>query len=125
MKRKSKKKKQPSIIGVGVDIEDIKRFRRFPVARYESFYQKLFTKQELTYCLRHKDPYPHLAVRFSAKEATCKALGAVIDFIRLEVCRNTHGTPSMHIFGRRSTKSFLSLSHTREQAIAFVIITKQ
>src|SRR5260370_41306547 len=51
------------------------RMRRV-VARWdERFLQRVFTEQESAYCRRRRDPIPHFAARFAAKEATLKALG--------------------------------------------------
>jgi len=59
---------------IGVDIEDISRFSKLSYTSKKSFYDKIFTKKEIKYCLSKKNPYPHFTVRFCAKEATIKAL---------------------------------------------------
>ena len=61
--------------GIGVDVVKVERLmaalERFG-ARME---KRLFTDGELAYCRTHKDPLPHLAARFAAKEAAFKAIG--------------------------------------------------
>ncbi len=41
----------------------------------DRFLQRIFTEGEIAYCTRRRDPVPHLAGRFAAKEAAMKALG--------------------------------------------------
>lgn len=110
------------IVGVGVDIENIARFRNLPYKENKTFYKKLFTKKELEYCREKADPYPHFAVRFSAKEAGLKALGRATDFKNIEIIYKS-GAPHLRIKGRPRLKIFTSLSHTKNYAIAFVILT--
>ena len=63
------------VLGIGVDLTQMPRMRRV-VARWdERFLQRVFTEQEIAYCRRRRDPIPHFAARFAAKEATLKALG--------------------------------------------------
>ena len=41
------------ILGIGIDIVDIKRFKSVPLKRWgDSFTARLFTEDELIYCLR-------------------------------------------------------------------------
>ena len=37
--------------------------------------ERIFTQEELRYCLAKDDPWPSLAARFAAKEAVMKAMG--------------------------------------------------
>ena len=63
------------VLGIGVDLTQMPRMRRV-VARWdERFLQRVFTEQEIAYCRRRRDPIPHLAARFAAKEATLQGLG--------------------------------------------------
>jgi len=61
-------------IGIGTDIENIDRFEKLDIAENNSFLNKIFSKNELEYCFSRKKATPHLAVRFSGKEAIIKAL---------------------------------------------------
>ena len=110
--------------GIGVDIEDVQRFRARPFQTNKTFYKKIFTEQEISYCLKHKDPYPHFTARFCAKEATVKALGRVIDYTYIEIENNVHtGAPKLCIRKNEKMSNLISISHTRKEAIAFVLIT--
>jgi holo-[acyl-carrier protein] synthase len=95
----------------------------------------LFTAGERDYCGLRSDPWPHLAARFAAKEATLKALrrGLSTDgpdraLHEIEVVRD-HGAPRLALSGgvRRLADRLglgdpvLSLSHAGEMAIASVI----
>lgn len=93
---------------------------------------RLFTEAEWDYAVSHRDPMPHLAARFAAKEAVMKALGrgiGDISFTDIEVVRDSHGVPSVNLSGRalalageQGAPSWsLSLSHTRSMAQAVAI----
>ena len=62
------------MIGIGVDVVEIERFRQ-SLARTPTMRERLFTQVELDYVAPQIDPVPSLAVRFAAREATMKALG--------------------------------------------------
>lgn len=62
------------IYGIGTDIIEIKRIKDAVEKWGERFLNKIFTKNEIAYCCKKKDPFPHLAVRFAAKEAVIKAI---------------------------------------------------
>ena len=64
-----------TIIGTGIDATDIPRIERV-LRRYgDRFLERIFTPAEVAYCQRRRNPAPHLAGRFAAKEAAMKALG--------------------------------------------------
>ena len=62
------------MIGVGIDVVDIERFR-VSLARTPSMRERLFTQVELDYVAPKADPVPSLAARFAAREAVMKAMG--------------------------------------------------
>ena len=109
------------ILGIGIDIENIERFRKLPFIGNQSFYRKIFIENEINYCLSFSDPYPHFAVRFSAKEALVKALPyKVQDWLDMEVFFKKE-KPHIKIRGL-SNKIHLSLAHCNDYAIASVCI---
>ncbi|HBT81305.1 hypothetical protein A2757_01365 [Candidatus Giovannonibacteria bacterium RIFCSPHIGHO2_01_FULL_48_47] len=110
------------IVGIGADIESIARFRNLPYKENKPFYRKIFTKKELEYCTAKADPYPHFAARFCAKEAGLKALGRATDLKNIEIIYKS-GTPRLRINGCQDLKIFASLSHAKDWALAFVILT--
>lgn len=65
-------------LGLGTDIVDVARIRQAHERHGERMLARIYTQEELDYCLGMKDPYPHLAARFAAKEAVSKCFGTGI-----------------------------------------------
>lgn len=121
------------IKGIGIDIVEIDRVKEAVEKYGDSFLEKVFTEKEIKYCRSRKVlKYPELAVRFAAKEAYAKALGTGIKgFGRsnhgvhwkdIEVVNNSHGKPLFSIKGEISEKAQVSLSHSHDYAVAFVVL---
>jgi holo-[acyl-carrier protein] synthase len=111
----------------GTDIVEIKRFKEFTGNREHPFLLKVFTQNERDYCFKKEDPAPHLAVTFAAKEAVLKTLYAQgirdISYKEIDICRDFRGVPSAHINNERYNLNLrISLSHSDEYALAFVIM---
>jgi len=102
---------------IGVDIESVERFRK--ALGNLQFLNNIFTKPELDYCLSKPDPSQHLAARFAAKEAVIKALSKPMHPKQIEVLNNKQGKPLIKL---KDYEVMLSLSHTKENAIAFVML---
>ena len=64
-----------NILGIGLDATDIPRVAEVFERYGERFLRRVFTDGEIAYCTRRRNPVPHLAGRFAAKEAAMKALG--------------------------------------------------
>ena len=119
------------ITGIGIDIESIQRFRDKPFRSHKKFYQKLFTPHEIDHCLQHKDPSPHFAARFCAKESLRKAIpkSIHIDWLDVEIRNDDSGKPFITLRTTpddvqlyfKSITFHLSLSHDKNRAVAFVI----
>ncbi len=106
---------------IGLDIVEIRRIRRV-IRRTPAFLDRVFTKPEIAYCRRHKDPWPHFAVRFAAKEAVWKALGqSGVALKDISVARDSRGKPGVLIKGRRARRLKLSLSHSEDYAAAVAL----
>jgi len=108
------------VMNVGIDIEEISRFSSINYSKRKSFYQKIFTRQEIDYCLTFSNPYPHFTIRFCAKEAAIKALDEKIKFTDIEIQIDTN-KPTIKL--PKNKNGIVSLSHTQKYAIACVIIT--
>lgn len=122
------------LIGTGLDLVSVPRIQRF----YERFrargLSRLFTPDELDYCLTLADPTPSLAARFAAKEAFFKAAGTGMGpaggWRDVEVLRLGSGRPLLCLHGKAAAfaqsisvrKIHLSLSHTSELAAATVLL---
>ncbi len=118
------------MLKVGVDCEEISRFKRLPYDKKEHFYRRVFTPSEIEYCVSCREPYHRFAVRFAAKEAVIKALNGILRpyYKDIEVRKEKNGEPRIHIDekGFKKIKSLniaLSLTHSASHAIAFVAVT--
>ncbi|KAA6461769.1 holo-ACP synthase [Acidobacteria bacterium AB60] len=124
------------IVGSGIDLVEIERIR-ISVERFgDRFLKRVYTAAEQAYCLRKKNAAESLAARFAAKEAGAKALGTGISrgvtWLEIEVVREPGGRPSLVFHGRAREvaqrlgvhSSALSLTHTREMAVASVVLER-
>jgi len=115
----------------GVDMIEIVRLER-SLARYgERFLQRVYTPAEIE---RYGQRPQSLAARWAAKEAVAKALGTGIGpvaWTEIEVLEDALRAPALRLSGRAAalaselglTEWAVSLSHTGELAIAFVVAT--
>lgn len=119
------------VVGVGVDAVDIPRLRQV-LARRATVADRVFTAAERAYAGRATDGVPRLATRFAAKEATMKALGVGLGAFALadvEVVRVGLDAPTLVVHGAAAELAaragvrrwHLSLTHTDELAVAFVV----
>ena len=116
--------------GIGVDLAQISRLRRVVERWSDRFLRRVFTEAEIAYCRGRRDPIPHLAARFAAKEATLKALGTGlsmgVNWRELEVRRERGQAPTMVLTGRSeaiarakgASRVLLSLTHDGDYAMA-------
>jgi holo-[acyl-carrier protein] synthase len=119
------------VIGIGVDVVEIERFRR-SLARTPSMRERLFTPVELDYVAAKADPIPSLAARFAAREAVMKSLGlglGAFGFHDVWVERAESGAPSLAFAGSAAELArqagvrrwHLSLTHSELVAVAYVV----
>jgi holo-[acyl-carrier protein] synthase len=120
------------LLAVGVDLIEVERIQATLTRFGNRFLTRIFTENELAYC--HGQPH-QLAARFAAKEAVSKALGTGIQhrdgvgWREIEIVSDARGKPIVHLNGQAATRaaqlnlhSFaISLSHSREHAIAMVV----
>ena len=119
-----------SVRGIGVDLVPISRMRDV-IARWDDrFLRRVFTEGEIAYCRARRDPVPHFAARFAAKEAGLKALGTGlslgISWRELEVRRERGQAPSLILSGRSreiglrrgGCRMLLALTHDGDYAMA-------
>lgn len=121
------------ILGIGNDIIEIERIRA-NIEEYGSrFLNRIFTPQEQDYCLKHKDPAPHFAGRFAAKEAAVKALGTGfregLHWLDVEIIPDSKGKPILQTSSLlnilfNNPHLLISISHCRTYATAVAIWTK-
>lgn len=120
------------IYGTGIDIVKTQRIRDAVERWGEKFLERVFTKDEIGYAYKKKDPFLSLSVRFAAKEAFIKALShdQNIPLIDIEVRNKDNGRPMLELHGRtgeflkaREIQAIhLSLSHEKDYGVACVVI---
>lgn len=114
---------------IGVDLIEVGRVARVMERHPERFLSRHFTAGEQADAQGHPE---RLAARFAAKEAAAKALGSGIGPVgwhEVEVRTDPAGAPQLFLHGqasalaaRRGHRAWsISLSHTREHAVAAVI----
>ena len=114
---------------IGVDLIEVGRVAEVLARHGDRFLSRVFTERERAYCRRRP---PELAARFAAKEAVAKSLGTgigAVEWREIEVVRAPSGAPSLELHGRALElaerlglgRPLLSLAHTHEHAIAFVV----
>ena len=118
------------IRGLGNDIIEIERVRQSIERHGLHFLNRLFTQREQDYCYKFKDPVPHFAGRFAAKEAIVKALGtgfgSHVSWHDIEVLNDEQGKPFVQI-SEPLQKQFdhphilVSISHSSTHATAVAI----
>jgi holo-[acyl-carrier protein] synthase len=118
--------------GIGVDLAQIPRLRRVVERWDDRFLRRVFTDEEIAYCRRRRDPVPHLAARFAAKEAALKALGTGwgrgAAFTDVEVLGGGRTAPRLSLHGTAARLAAeqrlhleVSLSHDGDLALAVVL----
>ena len=119
------------IIGIGTDIIEIDRIEN-AVKRTNGFINKLFTKKEIEIFESKGFKSEVIAGNFAAKEAISKAIGTgfrgfgVKD---IEVLRDELGKPIVNlsdkvytVMQRKNVNIHLSISHSRNNAIAYAVM---
>ncbi|MCX6003898.1 MAG: holo-ACP synthase [Chloroflexi bacterium] len=113
---------------VGVDIIEIDRIGKLIQHWGETFLQRVYTPSELKLYTNTSS----LAVRFAAKEAVLKALEACdkgISWQEIEVLAEFNGKPLVNLSGKAKQQASelairelnISLSHSKDYAVAFVV----
>jgi holo-[acyl-carrier protein] synthase len=123
------------ILGVGVDLVDVRRMERALNCRWgKRFVAKVFSGEEIAACKDSPQPAQGYAARFAAKEALAKALGTGFSRgvypSRIVVLGGERRQPSIVLLGRAQTLAesmqvtaiHVSLTHTPQNACAFVVI---
>ncbi|MBP2243242.1 holo-[acyl-carrier protein] synthase [Cytobacillus eiseniae] len=113
------------ISGIGIDIVELVRIKKI-YSRQVKFINRILTKNEqlILEGLTEDRKIEYIAGRFAAKEAFSKALGtgfgSQLSFLDIEITKDKNGKP----FISKPLKEgvHLSISHSKEYAVAQVII---
>lgn len=115
------------MIEIGVDIEQVNRFRNKNLEKDDCFLKTIFTETELEYSFSDGQYAQHLCARFCAKEAVIKTLNNLqnrdIQYKDIEILNTKDGAPYVILRKHPGLNFKISLSHTSEYAVAFVIRT--
>jgi len=121
-----KKGSAPMIIGIGLDLVDLKKIDKI-IKKSEKFPKRILSERELKIfsTLSESRKKEYLAGRFAAKEAFAKARGTGIregcSFHQIEVINNELGRPIIYFDGAE-VNGFVSITHTGDVAAAQVIL---
>ena len=113
----------------GVDIVDVARMKKSIENYKEKFLNKIFSKDEQSYCFSKSNPYIHFSGKFAAKEAVVKSVlssGIIktISFSNISILNDNNGAPKVMIKNLPEADIKISISHTESQAIAFAMYDK-
>lgn len=112
---------------IGTDIIEIARIEKAINRWGERFLHRVYTERELELCRKNLSS---LAAHFAGKEAVIKALGPKdrrIGWREIEILSEPGGKPIVNLYGEAQNQAEslglnsldISLSHSREYAIAF------
>lgn len=121
------------ILGIGVDLVDVRRMEAVIFRWQERFLRRIFTETEIRYCNNKKNPAQRFATRYAAKEAFIKALYPKgiggISMREIEINQGD-GRPTVRVYGK--VKEFaeevgiktihLMVSHDGDYGVANVIL---
>lgn len=122
------------IAGTGIDVCEVDRMREAIERHGRRFIERVFTAGEIAYAESKHNRYERYAARFAAKEAGMKAIGTGwrrgVRWQDFEVLNQPGGRPVLRLHGEAERIASgmeirnitLSLTHTRDQAMAFVVM---
>ena len=123
------------IAGIGTDITEVGRFEKW--VKNPAMLERFFNEKERGFTGTVASQCQHYAARFAAKEAFSKALGTGISGFSLKdvyITKDSEGKPLLNIEGEALSimkerlgecTAFVSLSHEKEYAVAFVVLERK
>ena len=113
------------MFSVGTDIVEVSRIKKLIKKYGLKFLNRIFSNEEMQYCEKMANPAIHYAGRFSAKEAIIKAISTdkekKLSYNNISISNRRTGKPFVDCDRIDSSKIDVSISHTKEHAIAFAI----
>lgn len=121
------------IIGIGIDLVDVRRFEGIIFRWQERFLRRIFTDKEIRYCNNKKNPAQRFATRYAAKEAVIKALypkGEMgISFHDVEIDQkdgrpvvNLYNGSKLHAAKINVERIFVMITHDGNYGVAQVLL---
>lgn len=127
-----KNNKKESIIGLGIDILEVKRLEEIFKNKKEKFIKRIYTNNEINYCENKKKHLQSYAVRFSAKEAFIKAIDSKINiaYKDIEIINKSSNKPQVKLYRsalkaaqeKEVTNILISLSHEKNYVVSNIIL---
>ena len=121
-------------MNIGTDIVEISRIAEALERHGEQFKKRLLTEAEIALASTRKDAVTFYAGRWAAKEACAKALGCGIGaecaLTDVEILNDAENAPYLLLHGAAEKRAeklgvkhiYVSISHEKEYAVAFVIL---
>lgn len=115
------------IKGIGIDLIELDRIKE-SMEKQKRFVDRILTlneKEVFDKLENDRRKIEFLAGRFAAKEAFAKATGKGIgrlSFKHIEVLRDEKGAPSLKAEGYETNNVFISITHSRDYAVAQVVL---
>jgi len=125
-----------SIIGTGTEIIECVRIAKMIEAHGEQFLERVYTANEIEYCLQAANATQHFAKRWAAKEATMKAMRCRNQGVRwndIEIINSPVDGPRIILGGAAASWAdkigigmlHVSLGACRTHATAYVLATDE
>ena len=120
-------------ISIGIDIVHIERISKNIDDVKNRFINRVYTKDEINYCMNRKNFSHHFAGRLAGKEAVSKALRLSweegLNLKDIEIINEEHGIPKVMLHGkikkianeRKIRNIKISISHEKDYAVAFAV----
>jgi len=115
------------IKGIGIDLIELDRIES-SLNRSDRLADRILTineKEVFHHLTTSKRKIEFLAGRFAAKEAFSKAAGSGIgslSFQDIEILSTERGAPAIFVNGFEQANLFISITHSRDYAVAQVVI---
>lgn len=109
-------------MGIGIDIVKVSQFREKIYSKNIEFYQNIFSPNEIQYCLKFQDPYPHFAGKFAIKEAVIKSISENV--LLLDIETNYLSSKPIVELKQNIYKFLVSISNEKDIAVGVVISFK-
>ncbi len=125
-----------AILGIGTEIVECVRIAKMVETHGEQFLERVYTADEIEYCLRTANANQHLAKRWAAKEAVMKAMRCRNQGVRwtdIEIVISAGEGPLIALSGAAAhwaeqvgiEKVHISFGACRTHATAYVLATDE
>ncbi len=125
-----------AILGIGTEIVECVRISKMIETHGEQFLERVYTPNEIEYCLRTANANQHFARRWAAKEAAMKAMKCRNQGVRwtdIEILMHPGEGPNLIVSGAAAIwadqlgieKLHVSMGACRTHATAYVMATDE